>query len=184
MLNKTLISLLAVFVSVSAFADNGLLNNVSLPSGCNTGNLGASSGVVQMIPNFEISTYVCNPGYYLPADGVECEICPNNNYCVGGAFAYNTAVSQGIHECPNFWLSPEGMHELGSCGRILHIGNETVYVKSTKQTTPSLNVQIGNDTFYANMTEARTLMNKDSERYLRVQWGNNDYYVCDDTTCQ
>ncbi len=171
------------FVSVNAFADDALMNNLSLPNACNENILGVSSGVTDMIPNFELDVYVCDPGYYLPADGIRCEICPNNNYCVGGAFSYNATTAQGIHECPNFWLSPAGMHELGSCGRLLHVGNDVVYLRSQKVTTPSLNFRIGDDVFYANMTTVRTKMNKDSEHYFHARKENDEYYICDDTTC-
>jgi len=168
--------------SANAFADEQLLlNNETVPNACNITNLGVYSGGVNLTPHFEPATYVCNRGYYLPADGVECVICPNNNYCVGGAFQYNTTIAQGIMNCPNQWLSPAGMYELASCGHILHIGNDYLYVRSAKKTTPSLNVKINNEVFFGNMTTLDVPMNINTERRLKIKEGETTYSVYDDT---
>ena len=158
-----------------------IMNDTSVVGGCNILNLGTYSGTAQLVPRFELATYVCNPGYYLPADGTECVICPNDNYCVGGAYQYNPTTAQGIMECPNSWYSPEGMHELSSCGRILHIGDNVVYLRSSKKTTPSLNVKIGNEIFYGNMTTSEINMTKGGEHSLRLNYGGQTYSVYDDS---
>jgi hypothetical protein len=98
-----------------------------------------------------------DPGYYSP-DGATTQ-----TPCASGTFAPTGSAVCYPH--------------------ILHVGNDNIYLKSTKRTTPSLNIRIGNDIFYANMTTTRTRMNKDTIHYFHVQWSNNDYYVCDDTTC-
>jgi hypothetical protein len=67
----------------------------------------------------------------------------------------------------------------------MHVGDDIIYLRSTKLTTPSLNIDINQDgvaDFFANMTKTRTTMNKDSIHYFPVDWDNNNYYVCDDTT--
>ena len=130
---------------------------------------------------YEPNSYACNPGYYLPADAIACVQCPLNNACVGGTYTFNERISQGIQSCASGTFSPTGSSVCYP--HILHVGDSNVYLKSTKQTTPSLNIRIGNDVFYANMTTVRTRMNKDSSHYFHVQWDNNDYYVCDDTMC-
>ncbi|MBR5354951.1 MAG: hypothetical protein IK122_02400, partial [Alphaproteobacteria bacterium] len=96
-------------------------------------------------------------GYYSPADATTQTACP------AGTFAPSGSAVCYPHK--------------------LHVGDDVVYMRSTKLTTPSLNVQIGNDRFYINMTTTRTKMNKDSDRYFHIDWGNNHYYMCDDTTC-
>ena len=130
------------------------------------------------VPN----SHTCSSGYYLPAGVDECTLCPSGNACVGGTYSFNETADQGIVAC----AAPTPYAPTGSAvcyPHILHVGNDVIYLKSTKQTTPSLNIRIGNDIFYANMTTVRTRMNKDSIHYFHVQWGNNDYYVCDDTMC-
>ena len=183
-MNKILIWMFLIIVSsATAFADdaNLIMNDTSIVGGCNVSNLGAASGTVNLVPQFELATYVCNPGYYLPADAEGCVICPNDNYCVGGAYQYNATTPQGISECPNSWYSPEGMHELSSCGRILHIGDNVVYLRSVKKTTPSLNVQIGNNIFYGNMTVGNVSMTDGTDRQLKLQYGGQTYSVYDDS---
>ena len=132
--------------------------------------------------HFTPNTHTCSVGYYLPANIDECVICPANSICIGGTYSFNETTDQGIVPCTSDTYSPTG--STVCYPHILHVGNDNVYLRSNKLTTPSLNIKIGNDVFYANMTTIPTKMNKDSAHYLRVQWDNNDYYVCDDTTHQ
>ena len=136
----------------------------------------------RMAAVFTPNQYTCNVGYYLPADGIECIICPQNSICSGGTYTFNETTDQGIVACASGTFAPTGS---SICyPHILHVGDSNVYLKSTKQTTPSLNLRIGDDVFYANMTTVRTRMNKDSSHYLHVKTADNiHYYVCDDTTC-
>ena len=83
--------------------------------------------------------------------------------------------------CPANYFVPSDHPEM-CFPHVLHIGDNTVYLKSTKQTTPSLNVGMGNDVFYANMTTNATPMNSATEQYLKIMYNNTVYYVCDDTT--
>ena len=129
---------------------------------------------------FKPITYNCDSGYYLPADGIECVVCPNNNYCPGGKYGDSETVAQGIMECPNNMFSPVGVFEVGACGRKLHIGDETLYIRSQKKTTPSLNFDINHDgipDFFGNATLQRTTINSSSQRYLHV----GEYYIYDDS---
>lgn len=47
-------------------------------------------------PVFEINTYTCANGTYLPADGLGCVACPTDATCNGGTFNYNPTSAQGI----------------------------------------------------------------------------------------
>lgn len=170
-----------VFVSANSFADTDLMNDVSIPNGCIITNIGVTSGESIFEPIWQTNTYVCQPGYYLPRDGEGCEKCPSNSYCSGGAWTYNTETAQGIAECPNNWYAPEGMSEQGACGHILHVGNNVIYLRSQKKTVPSLNVKIGNDVFYANMTEADVNMHDDTDQKLKIGYDNMTFSVYDDS---
>ncbi len=148
----------------------GCVNDILFPTNSNSN--------VKAI--WERNSYDCSAGYYLPADGVECVICPHNNYCPGGMYTYSETVTQGIMECPNNLFSPSGVFEVESCGRKLHIGDETLYLRSSKKTTPSLNIDINNDgiaDFFGNATLQRTTLNSTSQRYLHV----GEYYIYDDS---
>lgn len=130
-----------------------------------------------MIPN----EHNCVPGYYLPANTDGCQPCPQNNKCVGGTYTFNETLPQGIKQCENGYFAPNGS---AVCyPHILHIDNNNLYLKSEKATTPSLNVKISNDIFYANMTTIPTTINNTTEQYLKIKQGDTVYYVCDDTIC-
>ena len=128
---------------------------------------------------YEVNQHDCAPGYYLPANVDSCTICPQNNKCIGGTYYFNETVNQGIEQCVN------GHAPVGSSicyGHILHIGNDVVYLKSTKLTTPSLNVGMDDGVFYANMTTTPTPMNAATEHVLKIEYDGVIYYVCDDST--
>ena len=130
---------------------------------------------------FEPITYTCTPGYYLPANMDACTQCPQNNKCVGGTYTFNETTDQGIEACAN----PTPFAPAGSTicyPHVLHIGDDVVYLKSTKLTTPSLNVGMDGDVFYANMTTVPTPMNANTEHYLKIEYDGMIYYVCDDST--
>ncbi len=157
-----------------AIKQSGYINN-NLTNLCSTN--APYDFVAVMTPN----VHTCNTGYYLPANMDECTICPKNSYCVGGTYTFNETLTQGIEQCENGYFAPTGS---AVCyPHILHINNNNIYLKSTKQTTPSLNIKIDNDIFYANMTTIPTTINNSTEQYLKIKQGDTIYYVCDDTIC-
>ena len=74
-----------------------------------------------------------------------------------------------------------GADEAGDCGRILHIDNSKVYLRSEKRTTPSLNVRVDGVVYYGDMAEYDVKMNIDSDRRLRVRYNDTLYWVHDDS---
>ena len=138
---------------------------------------------------FEPIAYTCAPGYYLPADTEGCVICPANNKCIGGTYTFNETTNQGIELCPS--SAPHAPAGSSVCyPHILHLSNERpndiIYLKSTKTTTPALNVDMNNDgvaDVFANMTTTRATMTSASEHYLKILVEGVEYYVCDDSSC-
>ena len=63
-----------------------------------TSNIPNACGVVHnnLIARFQINTYTCNVGYFLPADTEGCVPCPTDHVCSGGTFEFNPTQSQGI----------------------------------------------------------------------------------------
>ena len=129
---------------------------------------------------YEPNEHNCAPGYYLPANVDACTICSQNNYCLGGTYTFNETENQGIEPCADCTFSPGGTSYCYE--HILHIDNDVIYLKSTKTTTPSLNVGMDDGVFYANMTTTPTRMNNATEHYLKIEYDGTIYYVCDDTT--
>lgn len=133
---------------------------------------------------FTPNVHTCTPGYYLPTNVDECTNCPINNYCPGGTYTFNETTPQGIEPCPSAHpFAPAGMWLSTQCGRILHIGNEIIYLhQSPAHPTEHRLYTIVNGTVYsANMTLSDTPMNSQTERKLKTRFGNNTYYVFDDS---
>ena len=126
----------------------------------------------------------CNAGYY--ASTLSNGYVWNNtragllgNTCVGvGAGYYSAANILTRNQCPTGLTTigyGAGADEVTDCGRILHFGNDKLYLRSGKKTTPSLNVKIDDTTYYGNMT-AGTGKGK-----LRLKSGSTTYSVHDDS---
>ena len=155
-----------------AIKQSGYINN-------NLSNLCSTNAPHELFAVMTPNEHNCAPGYYLPSNVDSCTICPQNSYCVGGTFTFNETENQGIEQCTNE-RAPVGSSVCYE--HILHIGDDVVYLKSTKLTTPSLNVGMGDGIFYANMTTVPTPMNNATEHYLKIEYDGMLYYVCDDTT--
>ena len=128
----------------------------------------------------------CNAGYYAATLLSNGSNVWNNtragllgNTCVGvGAGYYSAANILTRNQCPTGLTTigyGAGADEVTDCGRILHFGNDKLYLRSGKKTTPSLNVKIGDTTYYGNMT-AGTGKGK-----LRLKSGTTTYSVHDDS---
>ena len=165
-----------VFNSTKA---QGLTRNANTYVSSNTNNTCSANLGLVLNAIFIPKVYDCNPGYYLPANTDGCEICLVNNYCAGGTYSFNEEEDQGISECPSGKFSPAGA---AICyEHKLHVGNESLYLRASKRTTPSLNVGYGNEVFYANMTTTPTYMTSGSTHYFKTIYNEQVYYICDDT---
>lgn len=71
----------------------------------------------------------------------------------------------------------------GVCmARTLHVGDASCTLSQTKQTTPALNVQIGDDRFYANLNKCDTPLSQTTATRMVVENKDNkweNYYVSD-----
>ena len=150
-----------------------ITTNVS--RGCNI-NLSDSK-----VARFTINEYDCAAGYYVPANNDGCVPCPADSYCPGGHYVFNETMAQGINTCANGLHTPVGMWESDQCGRILHIGENVIYMRSTRKTIPSFNIKVGNDIFYGNMTTADVPMSATATQKLKVKLGDTIYSVYDDS---
>ena len=155
-----------------AIKQSGYINN-------NLNNLCSTNAPHELFAVMTPNEHTCRPGYYLPANVDSCTICPQDSYCTGGTYTFNETTNQGIEQCAN-GRAPAGSSVCYE--HILHIGDDVIYLKSNKLTTPSLNVGMDDGIFYANMTTTPTPMNSATEHYLKIEYDGVIYYVCDDTT--
>lgn len=47
---------------------------------------------------WDINTYDCAQGYYLPAGAIECQKCPSDYTCHGGKYSFSATTTQGVDE--------------------------------------------------------------------------------------
>lgn len=111
---------------------------------------------------------LCPGGYYSEGGAVyECTPCGTESYCSAG---FQNMCMDGLS---TIGYGP-GADEEGDCGRILHVGNNKIYLRSKKKTTPSLNIKIGSTTFYGNMSTS-------VDAPLKITSGSTTYSVYDDS---
>jgi hypothetical protein len=152
------------------------------------------AGTVQFVTGYEDywngkvscvdENLVCGAGEYFVAHDYKCSKCPLNSYCPGGVYQYSETVSAGAISCPNNLYSPAGMSSSNQCGRILHVGENVVYLHSVKKTSPALHIDMDNDgiaDFFGNMTTLDVPMNSATERKLKINYNGQTYSVYDDT---
>ena len=85
MMKKTIVFFLLFFITQSVYAEFV----------CDDG-----SGYYAI---YQINTYNCPAGYYLPANTLGCQACSTGFTCPGGTFTFNPDISQGltINSIPN-----------------------------------------------------------------------------------
>ena len=128
-----------------------------------------------------VSTLTAIGGYEVTGSGENelCVPCGVGRYGPGGT----TACSSCPTGLTTVGYGP-GADEAGDCGRILHVGDKVLYLRSDKKTTPSLNVKIGNTVFYGNMSTEQMSMSGSCEDNpeLKVNNGETIYWVHDDSS--
>lgn len=164
-----------------------IFSNTNLTTSCPAGTVQFMTGYEDYW-NGKVScvdeNLVCSKGEYLPAHRYQCETCPENNYCVGGTYPYSETNTSGATQCPNGLYAPAGMWESAQCGRILHIGDNVVYLRATKKTSPAIHIDIDNDgiaDYFGNMTTLDVPMTRGTTRKLKLRYGGITYSVYDDS---
>ena len=64
---------------------------------------------------------------------------------------------------------------------MLHVCDGVIYLRSSKGTTPSLNVKAGNNVFYGNISTSTKNMSDGITQKLKISNGTTTYYVHDDS---
>ena len=117
----------------------------------------------------------CSGGEYVPTAGDGCVNVGVGYWGAGGTVSQTSTL--GRNACASGLTtigSGLGADEAGDCGRVLNVGDEKIYLRSTKKTTPSLNISINGDVFYGNMSTA-------TKGSLRINSGGTTYSVYDDS---
>ncbi|MBE6461790.1 MAG: hypothetical protein E7006_03030 [Alphaproteobacteria bacterium] len=130
----------------------------------------------------------CTAGYYLTyADASD----PETAYCADVGAGHWSAGGQTVYygdsgsynSCPAGETTVGygiGADEAGDCGKKMHVGNSEMYLRSTKVTTPSLNVLRNGKTYYANMSPMCPFtVSKDAEQSFRAEYNDQEYWIYD-----
>ena len=143
----------------------------------------------RLTARFTANTYTCSAGYYLPANGIACAKCLDDNYCLGGTYTFNETDNQGLIPCPAAHpYAPIGMWNELQCGRKLHVGNDVMYLHQSpaNPTLHRLFVSFDNKVYSANMVEKQVgkddpKMSVGVDHVMQVRFSGVEYLVHDDS---
>ncbi len=81
-----------VFLSFVAFIASAMADTITtnIVGGCDDGMIN------YFYPVFEINSYTCESGFFLPAGATKCVPCPVDHNCGGGTYTFNKTKAQGI----------------------------------------------------------------------------------------
>ena len=121
---------------------------------------------------------ICPEGTYLATpNGTNCLDAGAGFWATGGAVNYG-ATSSRVACAPGLTTVGygHGADELADCGRILHIGDYVLYTKTTKPSTPAINIKTGNGpVHYIGVTQTNHDMSS-----VHVTVGDKQYTAFDD----
>ena len=159
---------------------------------CATTNATCSLSVVNNTCTY---TTTCNTGYgNIQNNGAYNASCSliSGGACSGGYYRENgicVAVSAGYWSAPDSDTRTQcaaglttvgyghGADESADCGRKLHVGNYVLYAKTTKPTTPTINIQPENDSvYYVGVSSTDHTLTP-----VHITQGNTQYTAFDDS---
>lgn len=173
-------------VMAEIFPNDGLMQeNTVYEKSATYENTGVWGGNVFASAEYEKLKFQIEPGKYLPANSEELVDCPAGSYCSGNTEGvYVSNVDQGISTCPENLVSPAGAKSAGDCGKIIHIGENFMYLTSVKQTSPAFAVRLGDSVYYANMApvaDGKKSMNINTNASLHARYDGEEYIIYDNT---
>ena len=74
----------------------------------NLTNTCATNAPHGFIATYQINSYNCSSGNYLPANGIACAPCPAGGNCSGGTFTFNETTNQGVDSCNTGYYKDNG----------------------------------------------------------------------------
>ena len=146
------------------------------------------NGYTNSGPNASDHAYVssckttCSAGQCVRTAGAACVNVGAGGWATGGVVSQGETLTCGA--CPVGTTTigyGAGADEASDCGRVLHVGENHVYLRGNRKTDRTLNVKIGNDTYYGNMCPVDINMSDGINHYLKIKLGNTVYSVYDDS---
>ncbi len=122
---------------------------------CATG-YGNSGQIAEAHAGVTSCKVTCAGGSYVPTAGGGCVNVEPGNWGVGGIVDETQTLER--NSCPAGMTTigyGAGADEVGDCGKILHVGDRKIYLRSERRENgPTLNVNINGTTYYGSMVES------------------------------
>ena len=154
------------------YSDDGAASCTACKTSAGYGNSGATAASHAGQASCKVT---CGGGEYVPTAGGGCVNVGVGYWGAGGTVSETSTLARSQCESGLTTIgSGAGADEAGDCGRVLNVNGEKIYLRSTKKTTPSLNVSINGDVFYGNMGAS-------SIGALKLKSNGTTYSVYDDS---
>lgn len=173
-------------VSCTLYSGSEAANESVCATSCRIDHLNCAAGYTEQNDNGVLtcveSGIRCEAGKYILQGSGKCDaICPENSYCPGGLFTVSNA-NESFVECPSGLKSPKGSKSENSCGKILRIDGEALYLHRNKSDNghPSLVIQMEDGLWYADaepIEKGETSINPDSGKKLHMMFKGKEYTV-------
>ena len=154
----------------ATYMDNGVCT--ACPTGYNANTTNGKTAITDCQINCGVGTYLAT------ANDATCTDAGAGYWSVGGAVNYGSTGTRT--QCASGLTTigyGHGADEAGDCGHILNIGGTTIYTRSAKTTTPSLNFRTSdNELFYISFSASDNTLSS-----LHVGDGTNEYTAYDDS---
>ena len=163
---------------------NTYSNNVAAAcTACATANGYTNSGSNAADHAYESSCKTtCSAGQCVATARAACANVGPGGWATGGIVSQGSTLACNV--CPTGLTTigyGAGADEADDCGRVLHLGENHMYLRGASKTNPSLHVKVGDTVFYGNMSTSLKNMSDNINKKLRLKYNDTTYSVYDDS---
>lgn len=127
----------------------------------------------------------CTVGQCVATARAACANVGTTGWATGGIVSQGNTLACNV--CPS-GTSTCGYgacaDEVTDCGHVLRVGENQLYLRSDRKTDRTLNVKIGDNIYYANMSPANLNMSNGVNKSFKIKIGNTIYSVYDDSVAE
>lgn len=127
---KSILIIFIAFLPTIVMADDLYTNDI----------IGGCGDVYSYSAEFELISYTCSSGQYLPAGAISCEACPDGYTCSGGTFSFNANQTQGLDKGDILITDA-----IGSCSPAFTQNYGAIFEPITYTCLPGYYLPAGND---------------------------------------
>jgi len=127
----------------------------------------------------------CAVGQCVATARAACANVGTTGWATGGVVPQGNTLACNV--CPTGEMTigyGVGANESGDCGRVLHVGDSQLYLRSDRKTDKTLNFKIGTKIYYANMSTDNIGMSHGATKALKLRFNNTTYSAYDDSALE